>query len=101
MTKNGGPSVTLNWNPSCSSADTDYGVYEGNLGSWYSHFEVPSLCTTAGVTSATFNFGAGNHYYLVVPSDGSTEGSYGTDSSVLERPASTTPCMTQSLGTCP
>jgi hypothetical protein len=101
MTKNQAPSVTLNWDPSCSSADNDYGVYEGLIGTWYSHFEVPAFCSTGGATNATFNTSAGNHYYLIVPSDGSTEGSYGLDSTPIERPASTTPCLPQSLGTCP
>jgi hypothetical protein len=101
VTKNAAPSITLMWGPSCSTADTDYSVYEGDLGNWYSHFEVPGLCTTAGATSATFDTGAGNHYYLIVPSDGSTEGSYGEDTTPAERPASAAPCRTQSLGTCP
>ena len=101
ITKNAPPSITLTWNPSCSAADTSSSVYAGDLGLWYSHFEVPTLCDMPGATSATFNYGAGDHYYLVVPADGSTEGSYGTDSSVAERPASTTPCLTQSIGTCP
>ncbi len=101
VTKNVAPSITLNWNPSCLTADNDYGVYEGDIGNWTSHFEVPSLCSTAGATSATFNTGTGNHYYLVVPSNGSAEGSYGEDSSNNERPASTSPCLTQSIGTCP
>jgi hypothetical protein len=101
ITKNAAPSITLSWAPSCSAADTDYSVYEGDLGSWYSHFEVVGLCSTAGATSATFDAGSGDHYYLVVPNDGATEGSYGEDSATDERPASSAPCQTQSLGTCP
>jgi hypothetical protein len=95
-------SVTLNWNASCSTADTDYEVYEGDIGTWYSHVQTtPSLCSTAGAVTATFAPGGGSHYYLVVPTDGVTEGSYGVDSSSTERPQSTSPCKTQSLGNCP
>jgi hypothetical protein len=101
MSKNATPSVTLSWDPSCSTADDDYAVYEGDLGNWYSHFEVVGLCSTAGATSATFDAGAGNRYYLVVPTNGATEGSYGDGVNGAERPASTAACLTQSLGTCP
>jgi hypothetical protein len=101
VTKDVGTSITLTWNPSCSTADNDYAVYEGEVGNWYSHVEVPGLCATGGATSATFDPSVGDRYYLVVPTDSSTEGSYGRDSNMAERPASTTPCLTQSLGTCP
>lgn len=101
MTKGGG-SVTLDWNPSCSTSDTDYEVYQGDIGTWYSHVQTtPPLCSTAGAVTATFAPAGGSHYYLIVPTDGSTEGSYGVDSSNVERPASTSPCRGQSLGNCP
>ena len=101
MDRGAGASVTLMWGPSCSSADTDYEVYEGELGSWYSHSPVTGLCTTGGATRATFDAATGTRYYLIVPTNLSTEGSYGEDSSGSERPAGTTPCRAQSLGTCP
>ena len=101
VTKNAAPSITLNWAPSCSAADNDYEVYEGDIGNWYSHLQVGGLCTTGGATTATFNAGPNDHYYLVVPTDGSTEGSYGLDGASAERPASTAPCVAQSIGTCP
>jgi hypothetical protein len=103
--KNTAPSITLNWCQSCSRVDGDYGVYEGLIGTWYSHVPVPLLCSTGGATTATFNAGAGDRYYIVVPSDGSTEGSYCLDDLPgllpAERPASTAPCTGQLLGTCP
>jgi len=98
--KNAG-SIILEWVESCSSADNDYGVYEGNVGSWSSHIPVPGLCTTGGLTTATFTTGPTDNYYLVVPTDGSTEGSYGRDSTPAERPPSAAPCAAQSLGNCP
>ncbi|MCH7780338.1 MAG: hypothetical protein IH848_05775 [Acidobacteria bacterium] len=101
VAKSTGGSVTLNWAGSCSSGDTDYGVYEGTIGSFMGHIPVPGLCSTAGAKNATFNPIAGNRYFLVVPSDGSTEGSYGGDDITGERPVSATPCAAQILGDCP
>lgn len=95
------PSITLDWDPSCAAGDTDYEVYEGTLGSWYSHVAVPGLCTTGGARTATFNAGAGNRYYLVVPSNGTIEGSYGSSTALAQRPAAVPACKSQSLGTCP
>ena len=101
VTKNATPSITLDWFASCSAADIDYEVYEGTVGSWYSHFPVAGLCLTGG-TTATFDAAAGARYYIVVPTDGPTEGSYGSDSVLAERPPSTTPCIgVQSIGNCP
>jgi hypothetical protein len=96
-----GSSITLNWNPSCSTADTDYEVYEGELGNWYSHVPVSGLCTTSGAMTATFEPARGDRYYLIVPTDGATEGSYGVDSAGVERPTSTAACRQQVLGNCP
>jgi hypothetical protein len=96
------PSITLTWNPSCSEADTDYEVYEGQIGSWYSHAGPASeaICSTGGATSATFDSGAGDHYYLVVPRNESDEGSYGRAGDGQERPVALPPCTGQSLGGC-
>lgn len=101
VSKNAAPSITLDWFASCSAADVDYGVYEGDIGSWYSHEPVTGLCMTGGATTATFDAGPGDHYYLVVPTDLVTEGSYGKDSTPVERPPATSPCAAQSLGNCP
>ena len=95
------PSITLTWNPSCSNADTDYAIYEGEIGVWYSHLAPASgsICSTGGGETATFDAGAGDRYYLVVPRDSQIEGSYGGGDGT-ERPVSMTPCAPQSLGAC-
>ena len=98
-TKGVGTSVTLNWLPSCSSADTNYEVYEGSIGSWYSH--VPVACTTSGAKTLTFGAASGDRYYLVVPTSGTTEGSYGKNGASVERPVSASACVPQAVGTCP
>jgi hypothetical protein len=98
VAKGAGTSITLNWLPSCSTGDTNYEVYEGSVGSWYSH--VPVTCATGG-TSSTFPAAAGNRYYLVVPTNGAREGSYGKNSSSVERPVGSAACVPQTVGNCP
>jgi glucose/arabinose dehydrogenase len=100
--KNGASPTDLDlvWSPSCGPTATDYSVHEGALGSWYSHNEI--LCTTAGATEATITPGAGDRYYLVVPLDDLSEGSYGTDSLGVERPRSDIRCRHErELTPCP
>jgi hypothetical protein len=97
--KAGGSSLTLDWFPSCSAADTNYEVYEGLLGSWASH--VPVACSTAGAITLTFPAATADSYYLVVPTSGPTEGSYGKNGASNERPASAAACVPQAVGTCP
>ena len=99
VSKGAGDEVTLNWNASCAALDNDYGVYEGDIGNYYSHTAVGGLCTTAGATSATFT-STGSKYYLVVPADASNEGGYGRDSSGSQRPVGVSVCATQALGPC-
>lgn len=99
LTKNGGGSVTLDWGGSCTAADTAHSVYEGMMGSYATHLPVSGQCDVSG-TSTTFNYASFDTYYLVVPNDGATEGSYGA-SSTGERPVSGSACRAQSLGNCP
>jgi hypothetical protein len=95
-----GGDVTLLWDPSCASGDDDYEVYEGSLGDFASHAQ--RLCTTGGATAATFTPAVGNAYYLVVPRNAVSEGSYGRRSDGADRPQSTTACLPQEIaGSCP
>ena len=94
-----GPILDLSWGPSCGAEDIDYAVYEGTLDDPGSH--VLRTCTTGGATDWTLDPQPRDSYYLVVPSDGATEGSYGADNLTGERPVSGTPCAAQILGTCP
>jgi hypothetical protein len=71
-------SITVNWTASCSAGAEDYGIYEGTLGSWYSHRQI--LCTDAGSDfTETFLPQAADSYYLVVPHNSVEEGAYGLD----------------------
>jgi hypothetical protein len=89
-----GTDLDLVWSASPCTNATDYGVYEGTIGAWYDHG--PSRCSTGGATSATVTPAAGDRYFLVVPSNATEEGSYGTDSSGLERPPSSNACWARS-----
>ena len=96
-----GSQINLTWSPSCSVGAEDYGIYEGALGSWYTHTRVD--CTD-GLHDLTEDIGttSGDRYYLVVAENNNDEGSYGTDSSNVERPVGTAQCVpTQALAPCP
>jgi hypothetical protein len=97
--KAGNGVVALSWSSSCQPTDTDYEIYQGTLGSWSS--DVPAVCTTAGATTATLTPSASSAYFLVVPRNGSREGSYGTEGAGAERPPSLAACLGQSLAGCP
>jgi hypothetical protein len=94
-----GDDLTLTWGASCAAGDDDYEIYEGTIGSYYSH--VKKLCTTGGSLAVTMTTDFGNHYYLVVPRNAAFEGSYGLDGNGAERPVGSTTCSTRMIGSCP
>jgi len=91
--------IALSWDSSCLSSDTDYGVYEGTIGNYYSHAE--RFCSSGGLLGITFTPSAGDRYYLVAPRNGSSEGSYGRASAGSERPPGSPSCASQMIGSCP
>jgi hypothetical protein len=94
-----GGQLMLTWDESCSTSDDDYEIYHGFMGAYYSHFS--KLCSTGGATTATFSPDMFDRYYLVVPRDGTQEGSYGRDSARDERPQGGGACLGQGTVTCP
>jgi hypothetical protein len=88
-------SLELVWQPSCSSDDDDYAVYSGEMGAFTSHFY--AICSTAGATTKSLSMPPDSRYYLVVPIDGSEEGSYGHDGTGAERPPGTATCGAQHI----
>jgi hypothetical protein len=91
--------IELAWGPSCLGSDSDYELYEGQLGDFDSHTSV--LCSTNGQLSTFIIPGEGDHYYLVVPRNEASEGSYGTWSDgITERPPGTEVCVPQLIGAC-
>jgi hypothetical protein len=91
--------LALAWGVSCSAGDTDYEIYEGALRAFTSHVHIS--CSTGGLTSATIVPALGDRYYLVVPTNGGVEGSYGKNSSGIERLASGASCRPQAVQACP
>lgn len=98
VTRGSGSLLALAWSGSCATGDIDYEIYEGSLGAWYSH--VSRLCSTAGATTATIEPAAGDTYYLIVPSNGSREGSYGSSSAAVPRPPGASACRPQQSPAC-
>jgi hypothetical protein len=88
----GGGALDLSWGASCAAAN-DYAIYEGTIGSWPSHS--PVCCTTTGATARTVMASAGSSYYLVVPTDGVQEGSYGRGTDGNERAPGGGACLPQ------
>lgn len=90
--------VSLSWTASCSATGQVYEIYEGTIGTWYDHGAVE--CGTTALVHE-YEPAAGDRYFLVVPRNGTLEGSYGRDAAGLERPRSTAACTAeQDLG-CP
>jgi hypothetical protein len=92
--------IVLTWAASCSEGGTDFGIYEGSIGSWFSH--TAKLCHDAPPTlTEDITPAAGSSYYLVVPHNGAEEGSYGL-ATAGERPPGATVCQpVQTITPCP
>ena len=79
--------LLLHWQPSCSSNVSDYAIYEGTIGSWYSHTMIDDCTDDGGDLVEEIAPRAADSYYLIVPLSQTREGSYGLDSNGTERPA--------------
>ncbi len=96
----GGGQLELSWDDSCTASDTDFAIYEGPLGTFTDHEQL--VCSTGGATTLPVTPSSGDRYYLVVPTNGSREGSYGADSAGTPRsPSTINPCLTQLVAACP
>jgi hypothetical protein len=95
--KGAGTNLIWRWGASCRAADARYGLYEGTLGSFTSH--VPMTCNIFQ-TSHSRTPSAGDRYYLVVPSEGTVDGSYGVDGDGNARVPSAAACHPQSFSRC-
>ncbi len=93
--------LDFSWGVACGDNVSHYGIFEGVLGDFASHGSL--LCGVTGTTASDLTPSEGNTYYLLVPysSADAEEGSYGTDSSGLERPRGANPCQAnQDLRAC-
>jgi hypothetical protein len=101
LAKTSGPEILLEWGGSCLADDTDYAIYEGTIGDFTHHSA--RLCTTEGLTTANLipNLAEDGSYYVVVPLNGTHEGSYGVTSDGVERPTGQpATCLPQEIGSC-
>jgi hypothetical protein len=92
----GNGNVRLLWSPSCRPADTDFGVYEGDLANPAGGL-TPVTCSTSGVTQWDFVPAFDHSFYVVVPNNGASEGSYGGTGAGAERLPSLSACQVQVL----
>ena len=96
-----GASLVISWSAGCSDGGTDYGIYQGTIGTWYSHVAIGCFDVGSDRTE-TISPAAGNTYYLVTPRNDAAEGSYGPRSSGVERPVGGGACVaTQIVTPCP
>jgi hypothetical protein len=96
--------IVVTWTPSTSAGAEDYAVYEGTIGSWYSHVPAPtSAACTDSLSDLMEDFtpSSDDRYYLVVALNPNAEGSYGQDSSAFERPQLSGSCRTAQDFDCP
>ena len=84
--------IELAWTADCGTGTT-YGIYRGDLTAGPESLQPePGGCGVTG-TGATVPAGPGSsESFIVVPNDGTTEGSYGTDSAGLPRPPAASAC---------
>jgi hypothetical protein len=94
--------LNVRWSASCSPGGVDdYAIYQGTIGSWYSHDVVD--CSDAGHDLAEgLAMPSGNVYLLVVPYNANNQGSFGQRTGAIERPPGASACgaVTQAVG-CP
>jgi len=99
LSKTGGHTIDLTWTGSCLTGDDDYEIYAGTLGDFTSH--EPVLCSTDGATDVTLTPPVGESlYYLIVPTNGAFEGSYGNDGAGAPRPQSSIACREMAMTGC-
>ena len=93
-----GSDLTLSWDSQCGGLD--YGIYEGEIGEFYSHRSIDNCVDDGTPLTETITPSAFSAYYLVTPLSNDREGSYGTDSSGRERPPGFQQCAPREFGSC-
>ena len=76
--------VDMTYTAACDAAD--HTIYYGDLSNVSSHGYSDAACFVGTSGTASFDPGSGSWFFLVVASNGSEEGSFGKDSTVVERP---------------
>ncbi|MDH3628635.1 MAG: cytochrome c family protein [Acidobacteriota bacterium] len=76
--------VDISYTPACDA--TDHTIYYGPLSAVSSYGYSGAACAVGVSGSASFDPGVGSFFFMVVGNNGTTEGSYGTNGVMLERP---------------
>lgn len=92
-----GTDLQLDWSAACTG--NDYAVYEGIIGTADS--KSPIQCSTGGATDLIVSPSSGSRFYIVVPQSDGDEGSYGKQSTGVERTPDTGACTSQLIASCP
>ena len=90
-----GGSLHLTWSPDCGGG-THFGVYRGSLAAGLSSISpATGFCAVTGTEALVPAGSDAGEFFLVVPSVGGFEGSYGVDSLGRPRPAASQACFPQ------
>jgi len=95
----GSGTIRLSWGGSCLAGDSDFEIYAGDMSDFTRYG--PMFCSTSGATTVTFTPATGSEFYLVVPRNAGREGSYGVNSTNVERPPGNPTCLPQVIAACP
>lgn len=88
-----GSELLLRWAGDCSS-DASYALYRGDLRAGYdSLLPEPGMCSIPATQATVPRGSSPADFFLVVPHDGATEGSYGRDSRGASRSPSPSACL--------
>jgi hypothetical protein len=79
--------VTISYDAACAS--DDHTVYAGALSALGAMTFSQRFCNRGTSGTTTFTLPAGSFFWIIAGNDGSTEGSYGTNSAGAERPEDT------------
>jgi hypothetical protein len=99
-------SIETTWDDSCNAGavpEQAYSIQAGDLDllratGAYTHTAVGDLCDRT--SPSTFSPGAGNEYYLLIPTVGGHQGGGGVDSEGVPRPAGSAVCGPQRVAEC-
>jgi len=101
ITKSGN-NLILSWSaPGGNCIPTDYGIYRGNIGEYYSHTQIDCYDDGPDYLQETIPSDVGSYYFIIVARTDTVEGSYGKNSNGTERPVGITKCVAnQNLNPC-
>jgi hypothetical protein len=103
---NGAGTIEAAWGDACNSGlvpGQQYAIHAGDLAALratgvYDHAPVAATCDRT--SPATFGYGSGLEYYLIVPNESVREGSAGVDSQGVDRATPPNVCGEQRIGSC-